>query len=113
MRRLCRDSSRPYLGRSASRAPPLSQQRSGSTTRGNIGWAKQKSAAGIVAVRQARLVRHSKVERRSQPIGRAVTMRRQGLNWKGQRLNRDERPATLNPNGGVGRGRQHGPELVS
>jgi RNA-directed DNA polymerase len=35
MKRLCRDSSRPYLGRSAPPAPPLSHQRSGSTASGN------------------------------------------------------------------------------
>jgi hypothetical protein len=104
MRRLCSNSPRSYLGRSASRAPPLSQQRSGSTASGNTGRVKQKSAAGIVARCQARLLRHSKAERRSEQIGRAATMQREGLNWKGQRLNRDECPATLNPHGGVGRG---------
>ena len=36
MKRLCRESSRPYLGRSAPSAPPLSHQRSGSTAHGNV-----------------------------------------------------------------------------
>ena len=54
MKRLCRDSSRPYLGRSASRATPLSQQRSGSTARGNTERVKQKSAEGIVTAGQAK-----------------------------------------------------------
>ena len=35
MRRLCSQSPRPYLGRSAPTATPLSQQRSGSTASGN------------------------------------------------------------------------------
>ena len=112
MKRLCRDSSRSYLGRSASRATPLSHQRSGSTARGNTERVKQKSAEGIVAVCQARLVRHSNAERWRQRIGRAATTCREGPNWKGQRLNCDERPATLNPHGGVGRGRERRPELV-
>ena len=112
MKRLCRNSSRPYLGRSASRATPLSHPRRGSTARGNTERVKQKSAAGIVTSRQAKLLRHSQAERRSQQIGRAATTPREGLNWKSQRLNCDERPATLNPHGGVGRGRQRRPELV-
>jgi len=36
MKRLCRDSSRSYLGRSAPSATPLSQPRSGSTANGNV-----------------------------------------------------------------------------
>jgi hypothetical protein len=103
MKRLCRDSSRPYLGRSAPSAPPLSHQRSGRTAHGNVardvaetesdemqrrrrpaGRAESdervQSAEGIVASNQARLVRHSKVERRRQRIGRAATIRREGLN---------------------------------
>ena len=36
MRRLCRKSSRPYLGRSASPAKPLSQPRSGRAAHGNV-----------------------------------------------------------------------------
>jgi hypothetical protein len=36
MRRLCSQSPRSYLGRSAPRAPPLSQPRSGSTERGDV-----------------------------------------------------------------------------
>ena len=40
----------------------------------------QKSADGIVGARQARLVRHSEAERRSQQIGQAVTALTEGLN---------------------------------
>ncbi len=95
MKRLCRDSSRPYLGRSApsaTRAVHGNVKRDGAETESDERQRRRRpagraesdervqSAASIVVSSQAKLVRHSNAERRSQPIGQAATTRHEGSN---------------------------------
>ena len=80
MKRLCRDSSRPYLGRSAPSATPLSQQRSGSTANGNVERDGVEVRREHSSVESGKASEAHNAERRSQPIGPAATTRREGSN---------------------------------
>ena len=70
MKRLCRDSSRPYLGRSAPSATPLSQQRSGSTAHGNVerdGVEVSREHSSGESGKASETLQHRKVESTDRP----------------------------------------------
>jgi RNA-directed DNA polymerase len=101
MRRLCSHSPRSYLGRSAPQATPLSQQRSGSTERGNAHPSGAEVSSGHssdVSGKALEALQRRKVERTDRP-SRNDAARRPKPKAAGTVAERSRQ--ALKPNGGA------------
>ena len=101
MKRLCRDSSRSYLGRSAPSATPLSQPRSGSTASGNTERDEAEVSRGHSSGASGKALEalHSRKAEQTDRPSRNVSPPRPKLKAAGTAAARSRQ--ALKPNGGA------------